>query len=136
MNINLNHYLGSRLYSLPGLLFLSTLFGIELTAILATNSGRFIYTLDDPYIHLALAENIAKGHYGINLNEFSAPSSSILWPFILAPFSFFKHFEAIPLLINFLASIGTVFLFTRILRRAVLVDDKKKEMISNGSFKI
>ncbi|MBN1308587.1 MAG: hypothetical protein JXA18_11755 [Chitinispirillaceae bacterium] len=127
MNIKTNHYLGSRPCFLAGVLFLSTVFIIELIAILALNSGRFIYTLDDPYIHLALAENIAKGHYGINLTEFSAPSSSILWPFILAPFSRFKHFEAIPLLINLLASIGTIFFFTRILHRALHFADRKTE---------
>jgi hypothetical protein len=33
--------------------------------------GHFIYPLDDPYIHLALAENLAHGHYGINATEFS-----------------------------------------------------------------
>src|SRR5687768_7918900 len=38
--------------------------------------GDFSYTLDDPYIHLALAENIAIGHYGIDPSESSAPASS------------------------------------------------------------
>ena len=53
--------------------------------ILKINNGTFVYTLDDPYIHLALAEKIAQGHYGINSGEASAPSSSIVWPFLLAP---------------------------------------------------
>ena len=44
------------------------------------------YTLDDPYIHMALAENIARGTFGVNLGEVSNPSSSILWPWILAAF--------------------------------------------------
>jgi hypothetical protein len=55
--------------------------------ILINNHGMFIYTLDDPYIHIALAKQIFSGHYGINPTEVSAPSSSILWPFILAPFA-------------------------------------------------
>mgnify|MGYP001017862235 CR=1 FL=1 len=46
--------------------------------------GFFFYTLDDPYIHLALAENILRGHYGINLDEPSSPSSSIVYPFLVA----------------------------------------------------
>ena len=33
-----------------------------------------IYSLDDPYIHLALARQILHGHYGINPGEFAAPS--------------------------------------------------------------
>ena len=47
--------------------------------------GTLGYTLDDPYIHLALAERIALGHYGINLSEVTAPSSSVIWPFLLLP---------------------------------------------------
>jgi len=56
-------------------------------AILHSNSGVFTYTLDDPYIHLALAQNLAHGHYGINPGEPSSPSSSIVWPFLLVPFA-------------------------------------------------
>ncbi|WP_244395979.1 hypothetical protein [Beijerinckia indica] len=46
-----------------------------------------IFSVDDPYIHLALAENISHLHYGINVNEFASPSSSIIWPFLIAPFA-------------------------------------------------
>ena len=129
MNNNTARSPGILLQFLPGLLFLSVVFSIELIAILVMNSGHFIYTLDDPYIHLTLAGNIAKGHYGLNLNEFSAPSSSIIWPFLLAPFSLFKHFELVPLILNFIVSAGTVFFFTRIARRSVILDNKKMEFV-------
>ena len=76
--------------------------------ILLLNDGMFVYTLDDPYIHLSLAENIINGHYGVNANEYSAPSSSILWPFIIAPFSSFEYF---PLFINITFSIITILFF-------------------------
>ncbi len=76
--------------------------------ILRINGGTFSYALDDPYIHLALAENIARGHYGINSNEYSAPSSSILWPFLLAPFS---SSQLSPLLFNILFSIVFIYFF-------------------------
>lgn len=70
--------------------------------------GRFTYSLDDPYIHLALAENISKGHYGVNPEEFSSPSSSILWPFLLAIFAPLSNlFVYIPLLINLVLAIAT-----------------------------
>ena len=72
------------------------------------NSGQFIYTLDDPYIHLRLAENILKGHYGINISEYSAPSSSILWPLLLAPFSASSIGQYAPLLLNLGATLGTL----------------------------
>jgi hypothetical protein len=51
------------------------------------DDGVFTYTLDDPYIHLALAQSLAHGHYGINPGEPSSPSSSIVWPFLLVPFA-------------------------------------------------
>lgn len=70
--------------------------------------GHFTYSLDDPYIHLALAENIFHGHYGINKNEPSAPSSSIIWPFILAIFyPAGKLFHFVPLLLNSICCIGS-----------------------------
>ena len=51
---------------------------------LSRTGGVLVYTLDDPYIHLALAESILGGGYGINEGEFASPSSSILYPLILA----------------------------------------------------
>jgi len=62
-----------------------------------------VYSLDDPYIHLALARQILHGHYGINPGEFSAPSSSILWPFLLAPLADAHVGEFLPLAIDLVA---------------------------------
>ncbi|MGD0961023.1 MAG: hypothetical protein ABSB19_14555 [Methylomonas sp.] len=87
------------LISLTLLVFLPLI--LMLLLVLYSSGGAFAYTLDDPYIHLALAKNIWLGNYGINLTEPSAPSSSILWPFILAPFSITADFfEFLPLIIN------------------------------------
>src|ERR1700689_2681334 len=58
----------------------------------ATGS-HFVFTQDDPYIHLAMSEGIAHGYYGINAAEPSSPSSSMLWPYLLAPF---LHLGALP----------------------------------------
>lgn len=71
---------------LPYLTFL-ILTGLVYSLGLAYTGGEFVLALDDPYIHLALAENIATGHYGINPNEVSAPASSIIWPFLIVPFT-------------------------------------------------
>ncbi len=87
---------------------------IETTIILYFNSGHLTYTLDDPYIHMALAENIINGHYGINPQDVSAPSSSILWSFILAPFSKLSFFIYIPLIINIIAATLTIVIFGKI----------------------
>lgn len=92
---------------------------IEVVAILQLNDGHFVYTLDDPYIHLALSENIWRGHYGINLTEPSAPSSSILWPFLLAPFAGWSLHEYMPFAINLVCVFASVALLERIIRRVV-----------------
>ena len=72
-----------------------------------------VYSLDDPYIHLALARRILHGHYGINPGEFAAPSSSILWPFLLAPFAFTRLVEFLPLVINLGALVVAVWWLRR-----------------------
>jgi len=70
--------------------------------VLRATGGAFVYSLDDPYIHLALARSILHGTYGLNPGELSAPSSSILWPFLLAPFALLPApmFELVPLAAN------------------------------------
>ena len=72
-----------------------------------------VYSLDDPYIHLALARQILHGHYGINPGEFSAPSSSILWPFLLAPVAFTRLSDFLPLVINLGALVVAVWWLQR-----------------------
>ena len=75
-----------------------------------SNRGQFVYALDDPYIHLALSEGLARGHYGINPGEFSSPSSSVLWPYLLAPFVRYSWHPYVPLALNLLAGVGTAVL--------------------------
>ncbi len=89
---------------------------IHLYRILSLNSGMFVYTIDDPYIHLALAENIVNGHYGINSGEVSAPSSSIMWPFILAIFG--AHVYS-PLYLNIFFATASVYVLTVFLNRVI-----------------
>ncbi|OCH99229.1 hypothetical protein A8135_08265 [Legionella jamestowniensis] len=90
-------------YLIPSLMLIVTIF-IEWQLILSINHSFFSYSLDDPYIHLSLAKYIGMGEYGFNRGEFSSPSSSILWPFLLAPFSYFSFFEFVPLFLNSLIS--------------------------------
>src|SRR2546425_1726808 len=103
--------------------------GAEISAILFINSGHLVYTLDDAYIHLSLAENIARGHYGVNLGESSSPSSSILWPFLLAPVAGSALGTLAPLVLNVLVSLGTVFLFWRVV--GVAMGDYQTDVVSS-----
>ncbi|MBN2417017.1 hypothetical protein JXO52_14340 [bacterium] len=106
-------------FLLAGMFFLG-IAALETGLILAGNNGMFIYTLDDPYIHLALAENIMDGHYGVNAQEFSAPSSSIIWPFLLAPLSG-SHWT--PLLLNLLFGLGVLYFVWRLLDDGLVIDN-------------
>ncbi len=107
-----------------GFLFVAIL--VEMIAILRLNNGFFVYTLDDPYIHMALAEHLKEGHYGVNAGEFSAPSSSILWPFLIASFASFEYF---PLLVNSASAMLTVFVFFQILNLSFRISDKSTKAI-------
>lgn len=68
--------------------------------VIAVASPVSFYTLDDPFIHMALAENMARGHFGVNLGEAANPSSSILWPWLLAAFEKIGAMVWAPLLVN------------------------------------
>ena len=82
--------------------------GIEAALILLLNEGRFVYSLDDPYIHLAVADSLAQGHYGLHPGEAAAPASSALWPFLLAPWGGTAVLEIVPLLLNALLCMASV----------------------------
>ncbi len=91
--------LSRRLTRLCALTYLLSV-AILAALVLVETHGHFTYPLDDPYIHLALAEHLAQGHYGINAVEFSSPSSSILWPFLLIPFAGTWFHVYVPLVWN------------------------------------
>lgn len=91
-------------------------------ACLRAADGHLIYLLDDTYIHLAVAETIAQGGYGVNLGEHAAPSSSILYPFLLAAGEVLGLAAWTPLLVNALAMAGAVFWVGRIVDGALRTD--------------
>jgi hypothetical protein len=81
---------------------------------------RFIYySLDDPYIHLALAEHIAARTYSINPDEAAAPASSMLWPLLHVPCAGTSFFEFVPLALNILLDGATTFGYTKTTRVAL-----------------
>lgn len=102
-------------FALPVFIALAPLVTL-LFLVLRKTGMDFTYTLDDPYIHLALARNILFGNYGINLYEPSAPSSSILWPFLLVPFAGLPltWFEYVPLILNTACVVASAILLDRI----------------------
>lgn len=80
--------------------------------------GHLIYTLDDPYIHLSLANHILHGGFGINEQEYSSPSSSILYPMILVPTLAAGLGTLGPIVINTVATGVSVWLIIEFLWRS------------------
>ena len=112
-----------------GIAFLLCLILIEFVSLMILNNGLLVYTLDDPYIHLALAENIRHGHYGINIGEFSAPSSSALWPYILAPFSSYSYSA---FFLNVGSAIASTIILVKILSISICItDDRVRSIFSS-----
>ncbi|WP_245305512.1 hypothetical protein [Bradyrhizobium sp. LTSP857] len=117
---------GVRVWTRPStvaVLLWLVLFAAAFVAILAQCDFRLIFTLDDAYIHLAVADQILAGGYGVNAGEYSSPSSSIIWPYFLA-LTEALHLGAFgPLLINGTAACATVFALLRALEETGLFDD-------------
>lgn len=98
--------------------FLAILFA----QILWRTGGIFEYPLDDPYIHLAMSEQIAAGGYGVNTGEYTSAASSILYPFLLAPFAAFEWHLFVPLIIGVLAMLAAAVIWSRIAASLVSPD--------------
>ena len=79
---------------------------------LKITSDQFVYTLDDPYIHLQMAKNLAEnGSFGMKEGEFSSTSSSPFWTLLLAGYySTISESKFAPLILNFVISILTILL--------------------------
>ena len=83
---------------------------VLLAGILLRNGGHFSYTLDAPYTQMAMAEQITRGTYGINPGEPSSPSSSIIYPFLLALLSFLPLGQFSALLVCLAATLAAAVL--------------------------
>ncbi len=79
--------------------------------------GHLLFSLDDPIIHMSVSESILNGEYGINTGEAAAPSSSILWPFLLAGPEWAGLGTWGPLGFNIIAMLGVVMVIGRALRK-------------------
>jgi hypothetical protein len=86
---------------------------------LIASAGHVLFTQDDPYIHLALAQRLLHSvHYGLNPGEPAAPASSILYPFLLVPFLALGLGPASALVVCVAATCVTILLLCSLLREA------------------
>ncbi|MFQ6550749.1 hypothetical protein AAD018_000220 [Aestuariibius insulae] len=103
-----------RLYQLAAVIMLSVLTTVLVLTCLARTDGLLVYSLDDPYIHLSLAETILQGGYGVNQGEYASPSSSIIYPFLLAGAIAIGPNNWMPLVLNILPMMAVAWIFAGI----------------------
>jgi hypothetical protein len=111
------HFLGKR-YTAPilGVALFSALIAWSISTTLPKIGNELTYCLDDPYIHLSIARNLAEhGTWGISPNEISSASSSPLWVIILGLVYPLSSDVTIPFVLNTLFAIGLIFYADKIL---------------------
>ena len=99
--------LGFQVYVL--VLFVGSSWLLRLASLPFTDY-KFIYGLDDPYIHLALSERITRGEYGINPGEIASPSSSVIYPFLLTLGFYLNIPEAFPFWLSLISMAGALWM--------------------------
>lgn len=84
-----------------------------------TSDHHFIYALDDTYIGMAMAKNLAlHGVWGVSPYGFSSSDSSLLFPLLMAAgFRMVGVRLGVPLVISWLAGLGAIFAAGRIVAR-------------------
>jgi hypothetical protein len=85
---------------------------------LRLTGGTLVYTVDDPYIHMTIARNVAvHGSWGINPGRFEPASSSPLWTLLQAGIDRLIGSHAVtPLVLGLLCAVLAVFVIERMLR--------------------
>ncbi len=105
--------------SLTALVFLLCVLYLEMDA-LARTGGHWSYPLDDTFIHLAIAKNLAfHGVWGISPFEFQSASSSVLYTLLLTLLIklFPGNILLIPFFVNLFAGLLLIFVVQRWLEK-------------------
>lgn len=108
------------LYLFGALFVLNVIMAVGYVHVVNQTDGTWVYPLDDTYIHMQIARNIAdNGYYGYTNNEFCSTSSSPLYTGLLAVcHKLFGGNILTPLVINVIfANILVVGLFSFFKRR-------------------
>lgn len=90
-------------------------------AAMAKTNNTLVYALDDAYIHLSIAKNIAhNGVWGINGTTPSSATSSPLWTSLLAILNWLPVDPILlPLVLNIVFALGCVFAVFSLSRKAI-----------------
>jgi len=86
---------------------------------LMRTAGTFVYPLDDSYIHLSIARQLAdSGVWGVTSLQFSSASSSVFWPIIIAAiFRIIGVHTLVPLYLTLISAVLLLYLSDRCLLR-------------------
>jgi len=86
---------------------------------LSSTQGKFIYPLDDTYIHISIAKNFSDyGTWSVSKEHFSSLSSSIIWPLLISlMFLIFGPSIMIPLILSLIIGLILLFLFFYLIRK-------------------
>ena len=97
----------------------SAIFALLVGRGLRADAGTFVYPLDDAYIHLAVARNLAlHGVWGVSASGFSGASSSPGWTVLLALVTRVVGAHLLtPLVLNLLAGFGLLLMAAMLLAR-------------------
>ncbi|MGE3957882.1 MAG: hypothetical protein AB7H96_14275 [Vicinamibacterales bacterium] len=109
------------------LLLFGVLFVAVTLQVLRATDGHVGYALDDAYIHLAIARNVAQhGTWGINAGFFASASSSPLWTALLgALFTLTGVNDVIPLVLNLSGALALIVVVATLLRREGLAEPEQ-----------
>jgi hypothetical protein len=113
--------ISKRAPAIAAVVLLLGMTGSVLVASLRLNDGHLVYALDDPYIHMAMARNLAlHGVWGITPYGFASTSSSPLWLLLLAGiYRLFGVSEIAPFILCLLSAIALVLVADAIGRRFI-----------------
>ncbi len=94
---------------------------------LKQNQGHLVYALDDSYIHMAMAKNVAQnGTWGVTRHSFSSSSSSLLWTLLLSlDYLLFGVNETAPMVINLILATVLIWLIYGILQKYKIIPSLK-----------
>ncbi len=103
--------------AVAGVLLLAT--GAALRGSLQRTDGHLVYALDDAYIHMAMAKNMAlHGLWSIDGSGFTSSSSSPAWTLLLsAAFRGVGIHESVPFVLNVILAVALAYACFCLLRR-------------------
>lgn len=118
---------GTRTFERWGIAVYLVAVGALVAGILVKLGGTFVYVLDDPAIHLSMADTLVHHRtWGVSPGSFESASSSPLWTLLMAAGSLVAPTGEtwLPLVFNLLASVAVVVILGR--HQAVLMPGRRQ----------